>query len=131
MIWITLAEKLQSVWKTSKTRGREPKSKQWCDEQLGLNTDVLYFICALIGSRVKQEPKTKMKDLYLTCYTRLLEISANNFSALWLNSNYDLFLHYGNKLPDMVFTFLKHWVFSGDAKSLKLGNSEKIKVLIL
>jgi type I restriction enzyme M protein len=56
-----------------------------------VKTDVLYFIAALIGSRVKCEPKTKMKDLYLTCYTRLLEISANNFSALWLNSNYDLF----------------------------------------
>ena len=106
MVFIRIAEQHQSTWKKTTARGNKTKAKQWCEEQIALNSDVLYFIFALIGSRQKCEPKSNMKALYQSCYTRLLEISASDFSALWLNSNYDMFMHYGNRLPDIVLTFL-------------------------
>jgi hypothetical protein len=76
--------------------------KDWSDEQLMLNSDVLYFICALIGSRIKTEEKKHLKDLYLKCYGDYVALSSNDFSALWTNGNYDLFVYYGNNLPELV-----------------------------
>jgi hypothetical protein len=124
------AEKKQTVHKRGKA-GKTGKSKEWCEEWSSLNEEILYFICALIGSRQKCDAKTHLKSIYQSCYTRLLEISANNFSTLWINSNYDLLMHYGNKLPDIVITYLTHWIHVGDAKQLKLGDASKIKVLIM
>ena len=77
-------------------------SKQWSDEQEMLNSDVLYFICALIGCRIKTEEKKHLKDIYIKCYGDFIAMAANDFSALWTNSNYELFTFYGNDLPPLV-----------------------------
>jgi hypothetical protein len=85
-----------------RTKSKKTKEKQWSDEQEMLNTDVLHFISALIGCRIKAEDKKHMKDVYLKCYGDFCALSANDFSALWINTNYDLFTFYGNDLPAMV-----------------------------
>jgi hypothetical protein len=88
--------------KIFKERSKKTKNKQWSDEQQMLNSDVLYFICALIGCRIKTDQKKHLKDVYIKCYGDFVALSANDFSALWTNSNYDLFTFYGNDLPLLV-----------------------------
>lgn len=82
---------------------KDKRSKtNWSQEQTSLNSEVLYFICALIGSRAKCGPKKKIKDLYALCYTDMVEIASNNFSSLYTNSNFDMFTYTGPQFQEKV-----------------------------
>ena len=78
------------------------KKKTWTQETEALNTEVFNFISALIGSRIKTETKSKLKDLYVKCYIDFVAIVSNGCSSLWNNSNYDMFNHFGCRMPPLV-----------------------------
>jgi hypothetical protein len=111
-----------------KKRKNGQKTK-WTPEQNNLNSEVLYFICAIIGTRIKYSTKkNSLANLYKACYTSFCEIASNDFCCLWNNGSYDLFVHYGSRLPPIVLMYLQHWL--ANKKVEDYGTARAIKVII-
>ena len=90
------------IEKARESQESSKKKNVWTQETEALNTEVFNFISALIGSRIKTENKSKLRDLYLKCYVDFVGIVSNGCSSLWNNSNYDMFNHFGCRLPPLV-----------------------------
>jgi hypothetical protein len=126
VLMINKVEEANAAAFKKKKNGQKTK---WTPEQNNLNSEVLYFIAALIGTRIKYNTKkNSLQNLYKACYTSLIEFSSNDFSCLWNNGSYDLFQHYGSRLPPTVLLYLKHWLVNKRLEDY--GTARAIKVIV-
>jgi len=97
----------------------------WSAEQAQLNSEFMFFLFALIGSRLNET--MKLEKLYERAYTELVGYASDKFAALIANSNYDLFkmLDPQEKIPSKGLGFLNKWIYQEDGSSC-LGKSAKV-----